>query len=228
MQITNPVARAPRPARWGRRGVALGAGLALAALGVALGAGDDPTPGPAADGAAAPVIAAAAPATTTPGPRAVPPPAPAPTPAPAPLPPPEPEHVLPDGRHPAFLTDIDAAGSTLQFDLVQYLDSEAAEQAYEAAHPREAGLCGCDEGPIRNDSHRLRRIPVAPGLAVTLQGRGAALCGYPRTVAYAALADDLRGRSPAPDRLGINGFWLTVRHGEVVGLDEMGCEEGEY
>ena len=229
MQITTPTERAPRRPRWAPMAIAVVVGLALAALGVARWAGDDPSTG------ARPAHAtrAATPATTV-APRPTPPP-PAPEAAPAPAPaaatphPTRPRPVLPDGRHPAYLTDVDAAGGTLQFDLVQYLDSEAAEQAYAAAHPGVESVCGCDPGPIRNDSHRLRRLPVAAGLVVTLEGRGAALCGYHRTVAYGALADELvRPVRPDHTRLTVNGFWLTVRGGTIVALDDMGCDEAEY
>ena len=223
MQMTTPTGRAPRRPRWALWAMAVAAGLALAALGVVHWAGD-PTTG----AGAARATGSATPATTVAPPVTPPPPAPKAA-APAKVPAARPQPVLRDGRYPAFLTDVDAAGRTLQFDLVQYLGSEAAEQAYAAAHPGAEGVCGCDPGPIRNDSHRLRRIPVAAGLTVTLEGRGATLCGDHRTVAFGALADELaRGGSPDPARLTINGFWLTVRGGTIVALDDMGCDEAEY
>ena len=225
METTTPTRRAPRPTRRARWALAGGTGLALTLLGVALWP-DEPAPDPAATHhAAAPATTAAPAPTTAPAPASPPTSAPraVAAAAPATLHPAKPKAVLPDGRHPVFLTDIDAAGSTVQFDLVQYLATDAERERYEAAHPTPPGeeSEGYDEGPIRNDNPRLRRMPVAPGAVATVQSTLRGQCaGAPATLGFAALAETVRAR----DDFG-NGFWLTVRNGAVVALDEMPCAD---
>lgn len=164
----------------------------------------------------APSAGAVPSATDAPRPAAVAPARPAPRPAPLP--------VLPDGRHPAYLTDVGVAGATVEFDLLRYLATDEEREAYEAAHPSEYGGDGDGESPFRNDNSRLRRLPVAPDLWAVVQQSGAVGCDGPHTLDFAALAANLRARDPGIGRpLGSNPFWLTVRHGTVVALDEQPC-----
>jgi hypothetical protein len=153
-----------------------------------------------------------APAPATPV-AATTPPAPAPTRAP----------ILADGRHPVYLTDVDVAGATLQFDLLQYLVGDAAE-AYEEAHPDEYPEGeDYDESPFHNDNPRLRRLAVVADVPVFVQGRITG-CDGPHTTTFAALAAYVgRIALPGSGHLGHQPFWLTVEDGIVVDIAEIGC-----
>jgi hypothetical protein len=163
---------------------------------------------------------AAASPKTGPAPVAAPAAAPAPS-----TPPPVPEPVLADGRHPAFLTDIDVSGGTLQFDLVQFLTGEAA-QAYVEDEYEEDG--GEGEPPefeydflIVNENSRLRTLPVDPGVEITVL-RTPASAADPHPIAFAdlrAYLDEIPYGTA--DHLGSNVFWLTVRDGRVVAMEEQ-------
>jgi hypothetical protein len=182
---------------------------------------DEPTPHRAS--ASAPT-----PAPTSPAPVAAPaaPAAPAPAVAAAAAPPapaPAPEPVLPDGRHPVYLTDVDVAGSTVQVDLLQYLATPEDREAYYAAHPEEEEE-EYYESPFRNDSHRLRRLPVMHDITVgVVQQVGVPECGGPYFMDFAAFSENVRSRSYGTEILGPNPFWLTVHDGTVTALDEVGC-----
>jgi hypothetical protein len=230
-------------ARPDRRRVALAAIVAAVAVVATLAACSDGGGGEKADAGrsspsahAAPTSPEAGPATT--GPPATTPPttdAPAPTPAPAPAPAPAtpvaattppapaPEPILRDGRHPVYLTEIDVAGSTVEFDLLQYLVGDDAE-AYEDAHPDEYGEGDdYDESPFHNDNPRLRRLPVAAGARVFVQGRTYG-CDGPHATTLAALPGYLgRNTAPGSDHLGYQAFWLTAQDGIVVDLEETRC-----
>jgi hypothetical protein len=135
---------------------------------------------------------------------------------------PVPEPVLGDGRHPVYLTEVDVAGATVEFDLLQYLVGADAE-AYEAAHPSEY-VPGDDysESPFHNDNPRLRRLAFSQEAAVLLQGESVG-CGIngSRRIGFAELPDHLD--SPIPGRLGLSVFWLTVQDGNVIYIEETQC-----
>ena len=194
----------------------LGALAAIVALG-AIGAvvwpsgGSDPTP--AHDrGSAAPPTSVTSPAPAAPaagGPSA----APAPRAVPA--------AVVQDGRHAVYLTDVDVPGSTVEFDLLQYLATDEEREAYEHSHPEDGE--DYPESPFRNDNAQLRRLPVVPDLVVVVQQTGAEGCDGEHMLDFAAFSENLRGRSYVTGRLGTNPFWLTVQDGTVVALEELGC-----
>jgi hypothetical protein len=192
-----------------RRVAATLAGITLAALVVAVTqwpAGG--RSGPEPDGEAATPTAPRRPAATQPpatqGPAAAQPRAVAAVAAPSP--------VLEDGRHPVFLTGLDATARTLEFDLLQYL----------AEVPEGAG-CGCDDGHVRNDSFRLRTLPVAPDTAADVQGGPDEPSRL--QVAFADLPTYLGPAGGGPVealRIDSSLFWLTVRGGAIVAIEEEG------
>jgi hypothetical protein len=174
---------------------------------------DIPTPTTAPPGSTTPPTSVAQPVSANP-------PA-APT---APEPQPAPEPLMADGRHPVFLTDVDADGGTVEFDLLQYL-TDAEQEAYEAAHPTEYAGCGCDDGgPIHNDNPRLRRLPIAPDMRVFV---GASNPGSCHTTTFAALPGEFfngdQDYEPGGGHIGFDAFWLTVDHDTVVVIEELGC-----
>jgi hypothetical protein len=156
---------------------------------------------PAAGGSAAP---AARPAVVSPAPQ-----------------PAKPRPVLADGRHAVYLTDVDVHGSTVEFDLLQYLATPEEREAYEHAHPEEEDEYY--ESPFRNDNTRLRRLPVMRDITVVVQQSGILGCDGEHLMDFAAFSDNIRPRSHQLGHLGSNPFWLTVHDGTVTALDETLC-----
>jgi hypothetical protein len=217
------IASAGRKGRGGRvqRGVAF-AGIAGLLVVAALvwarddGSGQDSVPSPAtasievSGDATAPSVSALPPATDTASEAPAVPVAAAP----------RPELVLEDGRHPVLLTDIDVAGSTVEFDLIVYLSGDEAFAAYTEDHPGEPDGYANDHYTI-NDNPRLRRLPVAHDVPITvLQTASSSVSPHP--IAFA----DLPGyvgidHESAVEHLGHGVFWLTVSDGIVVAIEEQ-------
>jgi hypothetical protein len=191
--------------------------VALAAIGAFLWPfGDDhPTPDRASR-SAAPTTSETSAVPVAPAAPAARPAAVAPAPRPA-----KPRPVLVDGRHAVYLTDVDVHGSTVEFDLLQYLATPEEREAYEQAHPEDADEYY--ESPFRNDNSRLRRLPVMRDITVLVQQSGNLGCDGEHLMDFAAFSDNIRGRSHALGRLGGNPFWLTVHDGTVTALDETPC-----
>lgn len=158
-----------------------------------------------------------------------------PVPAPAPPAEPDPGHdeapaVLADGRYPAYLTRVDAAGRTLELDLVQWLEDDDAV-AYVEAHPdefpgmfetiEELGGYPHDQLVV-NDNPRLRTLPVVDDPQVVVLRTAESDHAF-ATIDY----DDLAGyfdRFPAsdsPERLSNNVFWLSVEDGRITTIEEQ-------
>lgn len=127
---------------------------------------------------------------------------------------------LADGRHPAYLHELDVAGRTVTVDVIQFLTGEEAVEAYQSEYPEDP------EGPpndywIRNVNPRLRTLPVARPVDVQLvrlqedadadldPGTWEELPGY--------LADG----PPGDERLSASPYWLTVENGMVTALEEQ-------
>jgi hypothetical protein len=121
-----------------------------------------------------------------------------------------PAPVLPDGRHPAFVRKVDTGRGTLTVDLVQVFEDEAAvKAAIEDGTPREQAQYL--QYHVRNESRRLRTLPMAPGMAIHLL----ATCEEPATqrVLLAKLAQNAS--------LGdVFYYTLTVRQGTVQAIRE--------
>jgi hypothetical protein len=218
MDTTSRSFGASRLARYGAGLIAI---FALAAIGaVVWPSGDsDPTPDQES-GSAAPPTSVASPAPPT----SVASPAPAPAaggPSAAPAPRAVPAAAVQDGRHAVYLTDVDVPGSTVEFDLLQYLATDEEREAYEHSHPEDGE--DYPESPFRNDNAQLRRLPVVPDLVVVVQQTGPEGCDGEHMLDFAAFSENLRGRSYGTGRLGVNPFWLTVHDGTVVALEELGC-----
>jgi hypothetical protein len=128
--------------------------------------------------------------------------------------------VLEDGRHPVYLTVLDSAARTVEFDLIEFLTGDAAIAAWDAAHPDEPG------GPpndyvIVNENPRLRVLPLADDVTVTVTSfDGGGLRAQP--IPFADLPARLAGNPmPGEGRLWPNPFWLTVENGTVTAMDEQ-------
>jgi hypothetical protein len=160
------------------------------AVGVAACGSDEPAPGAAeaTDGTTAPAqpTTAAAPA-SQPG---------------------EPAEMQ-NGRHPVVVKQVDAAGRTVTFDLVQWFDGDAATKA--AAEDGEESPPPNDYY-IRNVNPRLRTLPVTPDARLTLTGVTLGPGGADTTeVDLATVA--AKGRNHL--------FWATVQGGRIVALEEQ-------
>ena len=129
------------------------------------------------------------------------------------------EPVLEDGRHPVYLTDIDTAARTVEFDLIQFLTGDEATAAYIEDHPDDPG------GPpndyyVVNDNPRLRRLWVAENVQVTvLDWEG----GFePEVIAFADLPAQLAADLvPDDDRIWTSPFWLTVNDDTITAIEEQ-------
>ena len=127
--------------------------------------------------------------------------------------------MLDDGHHPVFLTGIDVAAGTVEFDLIQFLTGDEATAAYVEDHPDDPG------GPpndyyIVNDNPRLRRLPVAENVEVTvLDWEG----GFqPQVIAFADMPAQLAADLvPDDDRIWPNPFWLTVNDDTIIAIEEQ-------
>jgi hypothetical protein len=162
-------------------------------VGVAACGSDD---SPSGGGGAQPAATTAAPGATA---------------APATRQPAEPA-VLGNGRHPVILKQVNVAGRTVTFDLIQWFEGEAAAKA--------AAEDGQESPPpndyyTRNVNPRLRTLPVTAGARLTLtrltvdQGTGNAAGAVPVDLATVAA----RGRNHI--------FWATVQGGQILRLEEQ-------
>jgi hypothetical protein len=121
-----------------------------------------------------------------------------------------PAPVLPDGRHPAFVRKVDTGRRTLTVDLVQVFEDEAAvKAAIEDGTPREQAQYL--QYHVRNESRRLRTLPMAPGMAIHLL----ATCEEPAT--QRVLLAKLAQNASLDD---VFYYTLTVRHGTVQAIRE--------
>jgi hypothetical protein len=152
---------------------------------------------------------ATAPPTTPAGDRAAPA---APTRASPPATP-----VLADGRHPVYLTGIDVAGRSVEFDLIQFLTGDEADAAYHKDYPDQHHAL--NNHYIINDNPTLRRLPVADDVAVTVLDWNATF--RPLVVAFADLPTELAARGLPRVPLGGNPFWLTVENGTITAIEEQ-------
>ena len=225
-----PVRRDRRPERWLIAALVVVVLLAIALLGFQSGANeDDDTAGRASGEKAATSTAppTTAPATTAPPTTAAPaapgqPAEPGPSPEPA-------GDTLEDGRHPVYVTAVGGSGATVQFDLVQWLTGDAADE-YVEDHPDEYPGMYEEEGGfpydslVVNDNPRLRTLPVADGAdALVLYGETAddwAIVN--RTIpvgdlpAYFAAHDTSDG-----PHLSSSVIWLDVEDGRIVSMEEQ-------
>ena len=117
-----------------------------------------------------------------------------------------------------YLTDLDVAGRNVEFDLIQFLTGDEAISAYRQDHPG-----GFDVPPngyyIINDNPKLRRLPVADDVAVTVLDWNARF--QPKMVTFAELPAELAGRGVPGKDLGSDPCWLTVDDGTVTAIDEQ-------
>jgi hypothetical protein len=181
----------------GSRGLVAAAVLVVTlAVGLAACGSDEPEPG----GAAPATDTGAAPAQ------------PAPTKAPPASQAAEPTDMQ-NGRHPVVVKQVDAAGRTVTFDLVQWFDGDAATKA--AAEDGEESPPPNDYY-IRNVNPRLRTLPVTPDARLSLT-RQTLNAGGSGSAAANVEVDLATIQANGRDHL----FWATVQGGRIVALEEQ-------
>lgn len=128
--------------------------------------------------------------------------------------------VLPDGRSPVYLTGVDVGKRTVTFDLIEFLTGEAAKTAYKKAHPEST-----QDGPdndyfIVNDNPRLRTLPVADRVTITVVDADPS---SPTPLAFSDAPAYFAAHAPDQKigRLAWTPFWLTVRDGRVVRMEQQ-------
>jgi hypothetical protein len=207
-----PEGRGQRTPPRRRRAVVAVAVTAVAALAAALGFAlvRDDDEGAEQSPATTAIAPSTTPSTTAP-PASEPEPGAGPVTTAPPATPPAGDPVLEDGRHPVFITALDSAARTVEFDLIQFLTGDEAVAAWDAAHPDQPG------GPpndyfIVNENPRLRVLALANDVTVTVPSfEGGGLH------AQAIPFDDLPARLAGTT----NPFWLTVENGTVTAIDEQ-------
>jgi hypothetical protein len=122
--------------------------------------------------------------------------------------------VLADGRHPAFLKDVDLASRTIVIDVVQFFTgTEAAKAASQDGQESPPP----DDYYIRNTSKRLRSLPVLPTARITVN----VLAGDETGDATKDLPIDLaKLASYFPSDISPL-FWVTVRGDQIAALQEQ-------
>lgn len=125
---------------------------------------------------------------------------------------------LADGRHAVLLHGADLPGRRLTVDVIQFLTGEEARIAYAEDNPEDP------DGPpndyhIRNVNPRLRTLPVAADVEVTLINLGAGVVEVEST--WDRLLDDLTSVPSDHDLVSYSPFWLTLQDGVVVRIEEQ-------
>jgi hypothetical protein len=118
---------------------------------------------------------------------------------------------LPDGRHFGYIraVDIGASPGTIVFDVAEFLDGEAANEA-SAAHGDEVPVP--NDVYVVNDDESVVTLPLADDADFLLLGPDYACCeGVPST------REDLA--SAHIDRAW--GYWITLENRKVVQIEEQ-------
>ncbi len=125
---------------------------------------------------------------------------------------------LEDGRHPAYIADIDVNASTITVDVIQFLTGDDALAAYAEEHPGETRPPY--EYYIRNVNPRLRTLPAASDVAVTVLWLDSDIdtenIAFDELPAYFATNPGTQSKYEW-----LLPFWLTVRDGQVTAIEEQ-------
>jgi hypothetical protein len=121
--------------------------------------------------------------------------------------------VIADGRHPAYLTRVDADRREVTVDVVQFFTGDAASRAAEEDDAPE--VPPPNDYWIRNSSKQLRVLPVAPDAVITVNPLAAEETGSATedvTVSLARLS-----QYPYTPSL----FWITAEDGTLTRIAEQ-------
>jgi hypothetical protein len=121
---------------------------------------------------------------------------------------------LQDGRHPVRIVDVDVQRRLITVDVVQlFLGDDAASAA---AEDKAAEVPPPNDVWIRNESPRLRTLPLAPGTKITVNVHGASESGS----ATKDIRVTLRQLAAIP-RLADGIFWVRVRAATATEVAEQ-------
>jgi hypothetical protein len=124
--------------------------------------------------------------------------------------------VLADGRHPVFITSVDAGKRTMRFDLVVFLTGEKAKEEWAKRHPGEEGPM--NDYMIVNDNPRLRTLPVAADARIQIIDPE----NYDPTT---LLEVDLTKLRDEVKKFGGGGnagpFWITVKAERITRVEQQ-------
>jgi hypothetical protein len=122
--------------------------------------------------------------------------------------------IIANGRYAARITAVNSHRRLVTVDVVQFFMGKAATIA--AAQDHAAEVPPPNDYWIRNTSHSLRTLQVAPTAPITVNTMGATITGSATKNLQVTLTQ--LGRFPHLDA-GI--FWLTVRRGVVTRIAEQ-------
>ena len=138
----------------------------------------------------------------------------APGPAPAPSP----------AEHFGYIRSVSTAGpaATLAFDEAEFLTGKAAQQAAEDDGAVEPGEAVPNDYYIRNPDKATRTLRIAGDVKITAKRCSLCRNGKPGELGP-FLAAFMKGRQTFADpyRGKYSQYWLTIRNGEVVAIDEQ-------
>lgn len=128
---------------------------------------------------------------------------------------------LEDGRHAVYLVEVDVQGRTVEFDVIQFLGGQEAEDAYYRENPDAPPGGPPNDFYIVNENPRLRRLPVTGDVEVTVLDWENSYA--PRSIPFDGLASHV-DNSPVPredDGTWPIPVWLTVDDGRITEVEEQ-------
>ena len=118
---------------------------------------------------------------------------------------------LADGRHPGFIGTV--GDGVVAMDLVEFLTGDAAAKAWQQKYPDSEQDSPDNDYFIVNDNPKLRKLPLAGSVAVTVVGASGP--GTEETITVPAI--EKRFGNLLKGTL----FWFTVEQGEVTKIEEQ-------
>jgi hypothetical protein len=123
----------------------------------------------------------------------------------------KPAVLLADGRRPGFIAKVGT--DTVSMDLVEFLTGDAATKAWKKKYPDSELDSPDNDYFIVNDNTKLRKLPLAADVEVTVVGAKGP--GTEESIAVSALekhfGDLLKGTL----------FWFTVQQGRVTKIEQQ-------
>jgi hypothetical protein len=131
-----------------------------------------------------------------------------------------------DGRHFGYVKSVDASATpaTISLDVAEFLIGEEATVAAVEDGVIAEGETVDNDYYVRNPEQDLLTLDVAPDVRVThVQCPGSCSEGIPgQFEAFAASFDDPGEKTLMDEYRGSQSqYWITVRDGEVVAIDEQ-------
>lgn len=123
---------------------------------------------------------------------------------------------VPNGQYPVYVTSIDSHYRAFTGDIVQWFYGEAATKA--AAEDRSTEVPPPNDYWVRNENDVIRTLSVSTDVQVTVNNLDTSVASD-GDHSVATTFDDLAG-VPAR-RLRAALFWITVRDGVVIRMDEQ-------